>query len=769
MIMKNTIHISWLTLVGCLASVIVAAQSGITAPSTEAIQPNLQHSPTSPSITDFDEGDSATAEALQSPKPTSPVHTSNVPQIDPTKPSALSAVPSAATPSKVADEGDIATQSEMTEAKSPAQPTQPTAPPDDPTIAPKGNKAPATVHPIQSAKVPQQQPIEEQLLNEVEVPQDVKPTPAVETSGPFIEQVTSPNLTQQQQHYADEYLKSLTTRTNVLYVRINASLLAKETFTINLPKQNITVRTKERTDRLGGRVSWVGETETPFGQVSFVVNGSMVTGSFRIPDMYYRIIPLGEGLHLLIPYDDIKAYKCGSMLHRMPIKEAEDRVMSELDPVPGAKAMAGSCRIRLMIAFTAQVESAAADIQSTIQNQVDDYNLANANSSVTSRVELARSYRTSYVESGAQATHPDHSNWTTVPLDLFRVQNSADGYMDDIPTQRDLYDADMTCLLVTDCAGWGGYAYDYGPISSKSYCIALWNNGIPQTTAHEFGHLITFHHDTYVDPTGYTNYVYEHGYYRTGTGTKFRTIMAYSNACSDAGVSCPVIDNWSNPNITYDGYATGTTASHNNALAYNNRDATIASHQAKILYKTIWQNDVVRDNEEAHVEGGLTASSAYYSVQYNSGSIGSYIAQDSVILKPGFNAKIGSTFHAFLDNCTDISLMDTPVAAAERDLDDAPVLYDLAHLDMSALSIMAYPNPAREITTLQFSIPTSEPMSIKIFDMHGKAVQTPLSAPDIAPGIHQIDVPLHELPAGIYTCALQSGKNTTQTRIIVQR
>ena len=94
--------------------------------------------------------------------------------------------------------------------------------------------------------------------------------------------------------------------------------------------------------------------------------------------------------------------------------------------------------------------------------------------------------------------------------------------------------------------------------------------------AHELGHLMGARHDENHDATT-TPFAYGHGYEHPSSvsGQNFRTIMAY--ACN-APTSCdPRIQYWSNPNVKYNGVATGTAATNDNARVLIGTAATVAA------------------------------------------------------------------------------------------------------------------------------------------------------------------------------------------------
>jgi hypothetical protein len=80
-----------------------------------------------------------------------------------------------------------------------------------------------------------------------------------------------------------------------------------------------------------------------------------------------------------------------------------------------------------------------------------------------------------------------------------------------------------------------------------------------------------------------------------------------------------------------------------------------------------------------------------------------------------------------------------------------------------------YPNPFNPSTTIQFQIPTTEYVDIKIFDMLGREVQTLLSK-RVSPGLHSIKYDAGpEVSSGIYYYRMMAGSFRRTGRMILLR
>lgn len=221
----------------------------------------------------------------------------------------------------------------------------------------------------------------------------------------------------------------------------------------------------------------------------------------------------------------------------------------------------------VLVVYTPTARSTAGGdsaIQSEIANAIALANTSYNNSQVNTQMQLVHTSEVSYSETSyAYETNLDHLTYTS------------DGYMDSVHTLRNTYNADLV-VLVREGGSYCGIAWmlqqGYESFFDQ-YAFAVVSRGCLSgyTLAHETGHNMGAHHDYQAAQLyggeGYFSYSY--GYLNT-TGN-FRTIMAYPTFCS----SCTRINYWSNPNVTYNGYPTGTSSA-DNARTLNTTRATAA-------------------------------------------------------------------------------------------------------------------------------------------------------------------------------------------------
>jgi len=79
-----------------------------------------------------------------------------------------------------------------------------------------------------------------------------------------------------------------------------------------------------------------------------------------------------------------------------------------------------------------------------------------------------------------------------------------------------------------------------------------------------------------------------------------------------------------------------------------------------------------------------------------------------------------------------------------------------------------YPNPFNPSTTIRFQIPMSTFITLKVYDLTGKEIETLVSEYRTS-GVHEITWNTNDLPSGIYLYRLETGEFTETKKMILQR
>jgi peptidyl-Asp metalloendopeptidase len=306
----------------------------------------------------------------------------------------------------------------------------------------------------------------------------------------------------------------------------------------------------------GGYV-WVGHVPGwPQSAVTLSVIDTVLVGQIEL-DFWRRYeLRYTAGGHILQQID------VGALQEPPPVPDTiEPPLMPEQTEAPYCE---NGSRVDLLIAYTpaARVqEGGTAAIQALINQRVSQMNTANAQSGLSFTYRLVHVMETNYTESGNVAT------------DLPRLQNPSDGFMDDVAAARNTHLADLVGLYISQAQTGGcGIAYVMNSLSTGfapwAYNVSALRYASPLTCstltlAHEFGHNMGNRHDR-ANNSGTPLLPYSFGY--QAPDRAFRTIMAYD--CS--GGSCPRVNYWSNPHVSYNGQPMGIDHNVNPANSADN-------------------------------------------------------------------------------------------------------------------------------------------------------------------------------------------------------
>ncbi len=78
-----------------------------------------------------------------------------------------------------------------------------------------------------------------------------------------------------------------------------------------------------------------------------------------------------------------------------------------------------------------------------------------------------------------------------------------------------------------------------------------------------------------------------------------------------------------------------------------------------------------------------------------------------------------------------------------------------------------YPNPARDQAVLNFKLEKESEVRISLFNALGEEVYAQANG-NTNPGSHSMNIPLSELPSGIYSLTLRAGDSSSSSRLVVQ-
>jgi hypothetical protein len=367
------------------------------------------------------------------------------------------------------------------------------------------------------------------------------------------------------------------------YVRVDLGRIVSadgqrltDRLTLNLFDDVTYTAIRKETTWLGaGRFTWVGALEgLPEGEITISVEAGVLAAGIAAGGDFYRVRSVGE-----------QRYRIDLLGPDVPAIELAPLVppASALALPPAAAKSPGGATIDVLVVWTPAARAAAggtSQISALADLAAADTNVAYANSNVAQRVQVVHKAEIAYVEQDIN---------TDLDLLTFKQGSPEDpgGVMDAIHGLRDTYHADLVSLLIADPgSAFCGLAWHMTTLSlsfeSRGFSVVNYAcAAAPQNSfAHELGHTKGLAHDR--ENASGSVFPYAYGYRVPG---QFRTIMAY-----DCSPSCPRVRHFANPNITYNGFPTGTPIDAPepayDALALDNTAATVAAfRQQQAAYR----------------------------------------------------------------------------------------------------------------------------------------------------------------------------------------
>ncbi|MCH2215474.1 MAG: T9SS type A sorting domain-containing protein [Flavobacteriales bacterium] len=576
-----------------------------------------------------------------------------------------------------------------------------------------------------------------------------------------------PILDREQKHFLKHVTENPINH-SIRYVEVNWDALKKNQFEIEPIRGDFyEVVKNERGEQYAGLTSWCGTIDdgVNYGDINMVINKDELVAHFMIGNRIFAITPLGKGIHVFYEVDSSvmppeqcingrdKTYDYNSVP-----KSGKDHpdLAQHFD---GSSKATGECEIRVLVGFTSGARDSFTSILAELVNQFNLANSAFDNANVGFNIEMAMAYNVGYNASGSLNT------------DLNRWETTNDGIMDDVHSNRTLFDADMCALIVPGGGGLASLSTDY----DQTFSVTGINNFTVFTFHHELGHNMLCTHDL-LNPSQPGTAPFAG--YGEPTNACFRTILAYQEACgSETG--CPRVNVFSRSIGTYNcggtNYAKGGSNNRNRDRLAASKN-TINNHTT-VLSDPSYSGDYDWSLEEAiHFAGQntLTYNSSSNNWEMQNNSEGSFRASESVTLGEGFWARSGSTFTAYLESCTDISPDAAPITA------DAPIDEEEQwknHEENIAAEfssgyghfndLKVFPNPFRESTNVVFDLQENDKsVSLTIRDIAGREIISIINQTEMSAGQHVIEVQTADLPNGIYLLTLQAGEEVMVERII---
>ena len=338
-----------------------------------------------------------------------------------------------------------------------------------------------------------------------------------------------------------------------------------------------TIRVDRVEARSSTRASWFGDVLGVEGGRAIVVrhDEAWIANIWAGASGSFQIRPAGDGIYYVQQLDDalFPGCGCGEGQTEPPANPGFNPGASDQNRSDGEDELWGGGERRnglnggsdgpgddgslfdVAVFYTPEATAAAggaSEIQAIVQASIDVTNDAYANSQIVPRLRLVHSAETLQNETGDMASQ------------LGALRDQGDGLYDEVHSLRDQYAADMVALLCTD-GSFCGIAYLMTNLSNgfASNAFSVSNLGCAvgnRTFPHELGHNEGCAHDR--NNAGSAVFPFSYGWRWFGnSGDQFRTVMAYSPGAR--------VGHFSNPNVTFDGVATGVANSEDNARSIN--------------------------------------------------------------------------------------------------------------------------------------------------------------------------------------------------------
>lgn len=350
-------------------------------------------------------------------------------------------------------------------------------------------------------------------------------------------------------------------------IPLKSEIEAYEKVRMDFLEHSIVVRRTAFLRGLKESVTWIGKPEGREGSIIMSVCGDALFGQIELKDEVYKIVPVrGANTHRVFKLDPEKAAPIddvGSIPHydKLNDKEIKDSSSSE-------KRDDGSVFDVLVLYTNGFAEAYPGDeLIAQISYLAGVANASYVNSEIGLTARVVGIEEVDYEDSGTTA-------------DALSDLTYGSGVFSDVADLRNRLGADLVVLLRVYTSGndvcgrawqmtslsssfenWAFSVVQVGEISSGSGSWYSYSYCSDQTLAHEMGHNMGCGHDDAYSATGVFEYSYGYCFY------PYRSVMATCNGTR--------VNYFSNPDVSYEGFATGTDNA-NNARSINKVKLTVS-------------------------------------------------------------------------------------------------------------------------------------------------------------------------------------------------
>ena len=532
---------------------------------------------------------------------------------------------------------------------------------------------------------------------------------------------------------------------------------------INEELELITIRMEYKSDT---EYSWYATTKDGIGSVIILRKGSSYTGHFSLGNKREFQIVNEDGQHILLKMKTRRngTEYCGAKLTQ---KEKNNNVI----PKDASNSRIEACwdPIRVLVLWTQNAENTGINTNNVINTAIGQFNSSIYRSNITSAaaITLVGSQRIDFTESNNINT-----DWNSL---------SSNGVVQNL---RNNSNADIVILLTNGSYGTiTGTVGNFSMNQNSAFAIVKIGNAVDDTKtfAHEVGHLFDARHEN--DNSG-QSYARAHTIDFAWPTSNCYTVMIASEIDN-------VVENFSNPNVSLSGLATGTNennnarrvsetwqAVRNHRPSGNNLSCYISGQNYCNVYNSYtWESVVGICNQQSalsyewftSIDGfnwNLRGTDEFYSEYVPWYGTNYYFMR----LRVTYNGQVSESFSTIYINYDN---QGGRIAASDNKYSEnllAPIIWGKQKQEDEFNTVKLgiekiFPNPSQSAFALSFVNPMEQDISLDLIDATGHTVNL-FSKEHFQKGKYSKTFDVNYLSSGTYVVKLSSDIESATTKLI---
>ena len=506
-----------------------------------------------------------------------------------------------------------------------------------------------------------------------------------------------------------------------------------------------------------GEFSWSGLFEDRLGQVIFISEKGGLYGHISFDNHIFELHNLGDGYHALVELDtkQFTSEECGT-----PDKPSDNGDKEKDYGDKNGRWTNCALPVRVLVLFTASAQAAVPDINQTATLAITQTNTAFTNSAIFSnsvQVSMAGPIQSNIIET------------VNIQTDVENLSNNAA-----VQALRNDNGADIVVLLTNgNYGGVIGIVRNIGPNDASAYAVVQATGATGTFSfAHELGHLFGGRHqqcNVFLNGGCDDTAGFAHGF---SFGSSNTSIMHQLRSGFNR------LLNYSNPNVSVSGSATGIAATNHNSRQITDQAPTVSAFRQFI--GSLTASAIVRKSypspgtEQYRCEAVATCGQSPISYDWRVSTDG---------FGYGGTLSISEFYTISIPECSyyyvwlRIYSADGQAANYYFTIGTPPGGYcqiarraeisSLFESEKQDETIRIYPNPAQSEINAQFFISSPEQVSIELLDVRG--TQLINSSDQLEIGWHTKKLNTETLANGIYILNVQKKSGSVIRKVIIAK